>query len=201
MGRAVRRSDPRGAHLPVIFTELSVEGAVGIEPERLEDARGFFARTWCREEFAAHGLERQLVQCDISFNTKRGTLRGLHFQASPFEEVKLVRCTRGVIFDVILDLRPKSPTFLRHVAVVLTAENRTMMYVPPGVAHGFQTLEDDSEVFYQMSQVYAPAFARGVRWNDPQFGIAWPIDRPIMSERDRTYPDFLLPADATSIRA
>ncbi len=185
----------------MIFTGLGVEGAFLIEPERLEDTRGFFARSWCREEFGARGLERALAQCDISFNKKKGTLRGLHFQAPPFEEVKLVRCTMGAIFDVVLDLRAESPTFLRHVAVVLTAENRRMMYVPKGVAHGFQTLEGDSEVFYQMSQVYAPAFARGVRWNDPVFGIEWPIGDPVISERDRAYGDFVLSGDAASLRA
>lgn len=175
----------------MIFTELRVQGVFLIEPERLEDARGFFARTWCREEFVARGLEREVAQCDISFNKKKGTLRGLHYQASPFEEVKLVRCTMGAILDVVLDLRVDSPSFLEHVAMVLTAENRQMVYAPKGVAHGFQTLEDDSEVFYQMSQVYAPEFARGVRWNDPSFGINWPIDDPIMSDRDRNYADFV----------
>lgn len=200
MGRPVYRSHPRSDDLSVIFTESRVKGVFLVEPERREDSRGFFARSWCREEFGALGLEREVAQCDISFNKKRGTLRGLHFQAPPFEEVKLIRCARGAIFDVILDLRVDSPTFLRHVAVVLTAENRTMAYVPKGVAHGFQTLEDDSEVFYQMSQVYAPAFARGVRWNDPLFGIEWPIDDPVMSERDRTYEDFVPPSGAPTTR-
>jgi len=174
----------------MIFTELAVAGAFLVELERREDARGFFARSWCREEFGARGLEIDLAQCSISFNPRRGTLRGLHFQAAPFEEAKLVRCTQGAIFDVIVDLRAASPTFLRHAAVVVSADSRAAVYVPKGVAHGFQTLEHESEVFYQISHAYVPAFARGVRWNDPRFGIAWPIDDPIMSERDRTYADF-----------
>ena len=174
----------------MIFTELGVAGAFLVEPQRLEDARGFFARSWCRDEFGARGLDPDLAQCSISFNPRRGTLRGLHWQAAPFEEAKLVRCTRGAIFDVVLDLRPASPTFLRHIAVVLSAESRAAVYVPKGVAHGFQTVEAASEVFYQISQAYVPALARGVRWNDPQFGIAWPIDDPILSERDGAYADF-----------
>ena len=174
----------------MIFTELAVAGAFLVELERREDARGFFARSWCREEFGARGLEIDLAQCSISFNPRRGTLRGLHFQAAPFEEAKLVRCTQGAIFDVIVDLRAASPTFLRHTAVVVSADSRAAVYVPKGVAHGFQTLEHASEVFYQISHAYVPVLARGVRWNDPRFGIAWPIDDPIMSERDRTYADF-----------
>lgn len=180
----------------MIFTELAVAGAFLVEPQRLEDARGFFARSWCRDEFAARGLEPELAQCSISFNPRRGTLRGLHWQAAPCEEAKLVRCTRGAIVDVVLDLRAASPTFLRHAAVTLTAESRAAVYVPKGVAHGFQTLEAASEVFYQISQPYVPPLARGVRWNDPQFGIAWPIDDPILSERDGAYADFVLPGAA-----
>ncbi len=183
----------------MIFTELGVAGAFLVEPEPLEDARGFFARTWCREEFGGRGLESDLAQCSLSFNRRRGTLRGLHFQAAPFEEAKLVRCTRGAIFDVVLDLRAGSPAFLRHAAVVLSADNRAAVYVPRGVAHGFQTLEEASEVFYQISPAYVPALARGVRWNDPRFGIAWPIADPILSERDRTYADFVAPLDAPKV--
>jgi dTDP-4-dehydrorhamnose 3,5-epimerase len=174
----------------VIFTETAIGGAFVIEPERLEDQRGFFARTWCAREFEAHGLETRLVQCNISFNKRKGTLRGMHYQIPPAAESKLVRCTAGAIFDAIIDLRPGSPSFARHIAVVLSAENRAMLYVPAGVAHGFQTLADDTEVFYQMSEFHAPGLARGVRWDDPAFGIRWPDDTRIIAERDRTYPDF-----------
>jgi dTDP-4-dehydrorhamnose 3,5-epimerase len=177
----------------VIFTETALAGAYVIEPERHEDARGFFARVWCAREFAEHGLETDVRQCSISLNAHRGTLRGMHYQVPPHEEVKLVRCTRGAIYDAIIDLRPASPTFLRHIAVELTAENRRMLYIPRGFAHGFQTLEDDTEVFYQMSEFYAPGAGRGVRWNDAAFGIAWPIPSPIMLDRDRCYPDFRQP--------
>jgi dTDP-4-dehydrorhamnose 3,5-epimerase len=174
----------------MIFTETALAGAFVIEPERREDARGFFARTWCEREARAHGLNPRVVQCNISFNTTRGTLRGMHYQAAPHQEAKLVRCTAGAIHDVIIDLRPASPTFRRHVAVVLSAENRRALYIPEEFAHGFQTLVDDTEVFYQMSEFYAPAHARGVRWNDPAFGISWPPGERIITERDQTYPDF-----------
>lgn len=177
----------------MIFTETTLKGAFIVEPERLEDARGFFARTWCQEEFEAHGLNPQLVQCSISFNKKVGTLRGMHYQAAPHEEAKLVRCTRGAAFDVIIDLRPESPTLKQWIAVTLTAENHKMLYVPEGFAHGFQTLEDNTEVFYQISEFYAPEFARSVRWDDPAFGIQWPpVGARIISARDRQYPDFIL---------
>lgn len=172
------------------FTATQLEGAYIVEPELREDERGFFARTWCQEEFEAQGLNPCIVQCSISFNRKRGTLRGMHFQAAPYAEAKLVRCTAGAVFDVIIDLRPQSPTYTEHVALVLSASNHTMLYVPEGFAHGFQTLEDNTEVAYQMSEFYAPESAHGVRWNDPTFGIAWPEDERIMSKRDKTYPDF-----------
>lgn len=171
------------------FIETEIKGAFIIEPELIEDERGFFARTFCQEEFKAHGLNFRVVQCNISFNKKRGTLRGMHYQIAPYQEAKLVRCTRGAIYDVIIDLRPESPTFKQWIAVELTAENRRMLYVPEGFAHGFQTLEDNTEVFYQMSEFYHPECARGVRWDDPAFGIEWPIITPILSERDRSYPD------------
>jgi dTDP-4-dehydrorhamnose 3,5-epimerase len=161
-----------------------------VEPEPHEDQRGFFARTWCAHEFEAHGLDPRLVQCSVSFNKRKGTLRGMHYQAAPHAEAKLVRCTRGAIHDVVIDLRPHAPTYKQHVAVRLTAENRHALYVPQGLAHGFQTLVDDTEVFYQMSAFHAPAHARGVRWDDPSFGIVWPDDDRVMSEQDRTYPDF-----------
>jgi dTDP-4-dehydrorhamnose 3,5-epimerase len=174
----------------VIFRDTELPGVLVIELEPKSDHRGFFARTWCRREFAERGLNAALAQCSLSFNPRRGTLRGMHYQAPPHAEAKLVRCTRGAIWDVALDLRPESPTFLGHVGVELTADNRDMLYIPEGVAHGFQTLEDASEVDYQMSACHAPQAARGVRYDDPAFGITWPIDDPIMLERDRTYPDF-----------
>jgi dTDP-4-dehydrorhamnose 3,5-epimerase len=175
----------------VIFKETKLKGAFVIEPERIEDERGFFARTFCRKEFEAHGLDPNLVQCSVSFNKTKGTLRGMHYQVSPYQETKLVRCTTGAIHDVILDLRPDSPTFKQWVSVELTRENWRMLYVPKGVAHGFQTLHDETEVLYQMSEFFHSECAKGVRWDDPQFGIEWPSAERIISERDRTYPDFL----------
>lgn len=175
----------------VIFRETTLAGAFVIEPEKREDERGFFARTFCREEFAAHGLNPEIAQCNVSFNKRKGTLRGMHYQAPPFAEVKLVRCTAGAIFDVIIDLRKPSGTFRQHFAVELCASSGKMLYIPEGFAHGFQTLLDDTEVFYQMSQPYAPQCARGVRWNDPAFGIEWPPAERTMVERDRNYPDFV----------
>jgi len=175
----------------MIFRETRLKGAFIIEPERLEDERGFFARTFCIEEFRKGGIEFRVVQCNISFNKKKGTLRGMHYQIAPYEEAKLVRCTMGAIYDVIIDLRPESPTFKQWIAVELTAENRLMLYVPKGFAHGFQTLENNTEVFYQMSESYHPECARGVRWEDPMFGIEWPILPPILSWRDRSYLDYV----------
>lgn len=174
----------------MIFTPTPLQGAYIIDLERRCDERGYFARSFCETEFAEHGLDPNVVQCNVSFNRKRGMLRGMHYQAAPFWEVKLVRCTRGSIYDVIIDLRSNSPTFKQYFAAELTAVNSKQMYVPEGFAHGFQVLEDDSEVFYQMSQFYKPDHARGVRWNDPAFGIDWPIADPIMVDRDRNYPDF-----------
>lgn len=154
------------------------------------DQRGFFARTYCEREFESHGLKSRYVQCSVSFNRYKGTLRGMHFQVAPHEETKLIRCTRGSIYDVIVDLRPASATFKQYVGLVLSAANGRMLYVPEGFAHGFQTLEDNTEVFYQMSQFYAPEHGRGVRWNDPAFGIEWPADERIILDRDQAYPDF-----------
>jgi dTDP-4-dehydrorhamnose 3,5-epimerase len=159
--------------------------------EKHVDTRGFFARTYCEREFEAHNLISRFVQCNTSFNKSKGTLRGMHFQLPPCEEAKLVRCTRGAIYDVIVDLRPTSPTFKRHVSAVLSAENGRMLYAPQGFAHGFQTLQDDTEVFYQMSGFYSPEHARGVRWNDPAFGINWPPDERSILDRDRSYADFI----------
>lgn len=173
------------------FTETKLQGVFIIDIEPVEDARGFFARTWCQREFEAHGLCMQWVQCNISFNKHRGTLRGMHYQMAPFAEVKLVRCTAGAIYDVIIDLRPSSPTFKRWLSVELAAERQRMLYIPEGFGHGFQTLADASEVFYQMSQFYAPEYARGVRWDDPAFKISWPEDNRIISEKDQGFPDFL----------
>ncbi|MCX6030219.1 MAG: dTDP-4-dehydrorhamnose 3,5-epimerase [Chloroflexi bacterium] len=174
----------------MIFTETRLPGAFIIEPELRADERGFFARTWCQREFAAHGLNLRLVQCNLSGNTLAGTVRGLHYQAAPYEEAKIVSCNHGAICDVIVDLRPASPTSKKWLAVELTEQNRRMLYIPEGFAHGFQTLKDHSEVFYQMSEFYIPAAARGARWNDPAFGIRWPLPVTIISPRDRSYPDF-----------
>src|SRR5262249_5777915 len=154
------------------------------------DARGFFARTFCRREFEEHGLETNLVQCSLSVNRLRGTLRGVHFQRPPCQEAKVVRCTAGAIFDVIVDLRPDSSTFLQHFCVHLTAENRRLLYVPKNVAHGFQTLTDETEVYYEMSEFYAPETAAGLRWNDPALGIPWPLAVSVISDQDANYADF-----------
>jgi len=175
----------------MIFSETRLKGSFVIELERLEDARGFFARTWCQREFEAHGLEPRLAQCNVSVSKARGTLRGLHYQVAPYAEAKLVRCTSGSIYDVVVDLRRESPTFTQHIAVTLTGENHKMLYVPKGFAHGFLTLEDNTAVFYQMSEFYSPEHSRGVRWNDPAFGIAWPLAAGVISDRDRSYPDFI----------
>jgi dTDP-4-dehydrorhamnose 3,5-epimerase len=174
----------------MIFTEIQLNGAFLIELERFEDERGFFARSWCKREFDQHGLKSEFVQCNISFNMKRGTLRGMHYQGAPYEEVKLVRCTKGAIYDVIIDLRPDSQTFREWFSTELTEDNRKMLYIPEGFAHGFLTLEDDTEVFYQMSEFYAPGYAMGVRWNDPVFNIVWPIDVKVISEKDDKFPDY-----------
>lgn len=172
------------------FHETKLSGVFEIHIEANSDERGFFARCWCQKEFERHGLQTALAQCNVSFNTRKGTLRGLHYQAEPFPEAKLVRCTRGGIYDVVVDLRPQSPTFKGWIAAVLTDTNRHMIYVPEGCGHGFLTLEDETEVFYQMSAFYHSESGRGVRWNDPAFGIVWPDQAEIISDRDRNYPDF-----------
>jgi dTDP-4-dehydrorhamnose 3,5-epimerase len=175
----------------MIFKETKLSGAFIIAPDVFDDERGLFGLTWSRKEFAEHNLDSRIEECNVSFNKRRGTLRGMHFQAAPFAQAKLVRVTAGGIYDVIVDLRPESTTFKDWVGLELTAPNRLMLYVPIGLAHGFQTLEDDTEVLYQMSEIYAPETARGVRWDDPSFGIDWPsADRRIISDRDRNYPDF-----------
>lgn len=174
----------------MIFHPLAVEGAWRIELEPFRDDRGFFARAFCREDFTAHGLEPAVEQVNLSLNHKKGTLRGLHYQAAPHEEVKLVRVVRGAIWDAIVDLRPASPTYLLHAALELSADNRHALYVPRGVAHGFLTLEDDSEILYQISTPYVPEAARGYRHDDPAFRIPWPEPVKVISERDRTLPLF-----------
>jgi dTDP-4-dehydrorhamnose 3,5-epimerase len=172
------------------FTETKVAGAFLIEPEPIADERGFFARTFDRDAFAARGLATDWPQCSISFSPQEGTLRGMHFQRPPHEEAKLVRCTRGAIHDVIIDLRPHSPTYCLHVAMLLSADNHRMLYIPPGCAHGFQTLEDETEVSYLISEFHRPEFGRGVRWNDPAFGIRWPRPVSVITVKDQSYPDF-----------
>lgn len=172
------------------FIPVPLAGAHVVEMEPVADERGFFARFWSRDEFRAAGLISNVEQSSISFNRKRGTLRGMHYQAAPHEEVKLVRCTRGAIWDVLLDLRTGSSTFCRWIAVELTADNGKMVYVPAGFAHGFQSLTDEAEVQYQISEAYHAELTRGVRWNDPAFRIEWPLPNPILSARDREFPDF-----------
>ena len=172
------------------FHHTKLAGVFEISLDAIPDERGFFARSWCKEEFRNHGLNPNLAQCNVSFNTRKGTLRGMHYQAPPFPEAKLVRCTKGAIYDVVIDLRPDSPAFTEWIAVQLSAADRNMVYVPEGCGHGFLTLEDGAEVFYQMSEFFHPESARGVRWNDPQFQIEWPGEVKVMSERDRSYPDF-----------
>lgn len=173
------------------FQETELKDAFIVEPELMQDERGFFARTWSQTEFAVQGLDGRLKECNISFNLKRGTLRGMHYQIAPHAQAKLVRCTQGAIYDVIIDLRPQSRTFTRWIGVELTAQNRLMLFVPAGCAHGFQTLEDETEVLYQMSSAYVPESARGVRWDDPAFGIIWPdVTERVIIARDKQYPDF-----------
>jgi dTDP-4-dehydrorhamnose 3,5-epimerase len=174
----------------MIITETKLKGAFIIELEKVADVRGFFARSWSRREFTAQGLNGNLSECNVSFNKTKGTLRGMHYQAEPYEQVKLVRCTSGAIHDVIIDLRPESNTFKQWVGIELTAHNHLMIYIPKGFAHGFQTLTDNSEVFYQMSADYVPESGRGVRWDDPAFGIEWPEAERIIIARDKSFPDF-----------
>ena len=172
------------------FRETELPGAFVIELEKIEDNRGFFARVWCQKDFEDNGLVSRIVQVSTSFNTKAGTLRGMHYQIAPHLETKIVRCTRGALYDVIVDLRPDSPTYKRWIGVELTAKNHTMLYVPAGFAHGFITLEDDTEVTYLISEAYNPQAARAIRWDDPEFNIKWP--RPVVeiSDRDAGWPDF-----------
>jgi dTDP-4-dehydrorhamnose 3,5-epimerase len=172
------------------FYETKLAGVVEIALDLSNDERGFFARSWCQKEFARRGLNPKVVQCNVSLNARKGTLRGMHYQDAPHQEAKLVRCTSGSIYDVVIDLRPQSATFKDWIAAVLTSEKRNTLYVPEGCAHGFLTLEDDTEVFYQMSEFYHAELSRGVRWDDPAFQIIWPGKVEVISERDRTYPNF-----------
>jgi dTDP-4-dehydrorhamnose 3,5-epimerase len=174
----------------VKYPETKLKGAFIIAPEPIEDERGFFARSFCRREFERQGLNSNLAQCNISFNKRKGTLRGMHYQLAPHAEVKIVRCTAGAICDVIIDLRPESPTFRQWIAVELTAENHLQLYVPEGFAHGYQTLSDNTETVYQVSEFYSPESERGIRWNDQTFGISWPLPVAAISAKDAAHPDW-----------
>ena len=172
------------------FNEAKLNGAFIIEIEKLSDERGFFARSWCRKEFEDHGLISRLVQTNVSYNRKKGTLRGMHYQIAPYQECKLIRCTRGAIYDVIIDLRPDSETYKQWTGVKLTADNYSMLYVPEDFAHGFLTLTDNTEITYQVSQFYTPGSEKGIRFDDPAFNIQWPLEVVVISDKDRTWPDF-----------
>ncbi len=174
----------------MLFSDAGLAGVYLLDLERQQDERGFFARTFCEREFAAHGLSTRYPQCNLSFNLRRGTLRGLHYQAAPHREAKIVRCSRGALHDVVVDLRPGSPSHGRWVAFLLDAESRRAIYVPPGCAHGFITLQDETEVLYHMGELYVAEAARGVRWDDPAFAIRWPLPPVVISARDRAYADF-----------
>ena len=175
----------------MIFTETELPGAYVLDLERREDDRGFFARAWCMNELGDHGLVTRIVQANVSFNNRKGTLRGMHMQVAPHAEVKVIRATRGSVLDVIVDLRPDSPTFKQWTGVELSATNGRAMYVPEGFAHGYQTLEDDTETFYLVSEFYAPDAERGLRWDDPAFGIEWPDpENAILSDKDASWPDW-----------
>ena len=171
----------------MLFKETIISGVYIIELEKKYDERGFFARTWCKNEFKEQGLESELAQCNLSYNKKCGTLRGMHYQIDPYGETKLISCISGAIYDVIIDLRKDSPTYEKWYSVELTAENGLMLYIPKGIAHGFQTLKDKTSVFYQMSEFYHPESARGIRWDDVKFNIKWPIAEKIISEKDQSY--------------
>lgn len=172
------------------FTELSLKGAFIIEMELIEDERGFFAASWSKREFGRRNLDSELHECNVSFNRVKGTIRGMHYQAEPHGQTKVVRCTKGAIYDAIIDLRPDSPTFKSWEGFELSEDNRRMLYIPRGFAHGFQSVRDSTEILYQMSQPFNASAGRGVRWNDPAFGIAWPMPPTVISPRDRDYPDF-----------
>ena len=172
------------------FNETELKGGYIIDIQKIEDDRGFFARGWCKNEFEEHGISSNLAQANISYNKFKGTLRGLHYQASPYEEAKLVRCTKGGIFDVMVDLREGSPTHGKWMGAELTADNHRMLLVPEGFAHGFQTLQDDTEVFYQVSEFYIPNAEKGARYDDPAFGITWPLEVSVISDKDANWPAY-----------
>jgi len=173
----------------MVFLKEKLEGSFVIDLEKREDVRGFYARTWCRKEFEGHGLKAELIQSNLVLSKQKGTLRGLHYQAAPYEEAKVVRCTRGAIFDVIVDVRPQSPTYRQWIGVELTEDNYRMLYVPEGCAHGFLVLRDNTEVIYHVTQYYTPALEQGIRWNDPFFNIEWPeTDERIVSNKDQMWP-------------
>ncbi len=174
----------------MIFTETKLKGAFIIEIKKLEDERGFFGRAWCHNEFKEHGLNPNICQINTSYTKKKGTIRGLHYQVDPYQETKFIRCTRGRIFDVIIDLRPGSPTFMQWIGNELSSDSYKMVYVPEYFAHGILSLEDNSEVYYPVSQFYTPGAERGIRWNDPAFNIQWPVKVEIVSEKDNSHPDF-----------
>jgi dTDP-4-dehydrorhamnose 3,5-epimerase len=176
--------------MTMIFRETKLAGVFEIDLDLRKDERGFFARSWCEREFADQGLNPRLAQCNVSGNARKGTLRGIHFQAAPHQEAKLVRCTRGRIYDVAVDLRPESATYLKWHGAELSADNHRSLYIPEGCGHGFLTLDDETELLYQMSEFYHPESAGGARWNDPAFEIVWPGPVEVISERDRTYPDY-----------
>jgi dTDP-4-dehydrorhamnose 3,5-epimerase len=184
----------------LIFEPSALAGVVIISPDRHSDQRGFFARTWCAREFAAAGLSSTVAQCSVSWNERRYTLRGMHWEASPQRESKLVRCTQGAIFDVVVDLRPDSPTYLEHVGVRLGADDHRALFISPGLAHGFLTLVDRTEVLYQMDSFYVPEAERGARWDDPAFNIAWPATPTVISERDLGFPDYAVHREAKEVR-
>jgi dTDP-4-dehydrorhamnose 3,5-epimerase len=175
----------------MIFEETQLQGAYILGLDKLKDERGFFARAWCQKEFREHGLNSRIAQANLSYSAKKGTLRGMHYQNSPYEETKLIRCISGAIYDVIIDLRPESPTYRKWTGVELTSKNRKMLFVPEGFAHGFQSLEDHAEVFYQVSQFYTPGAESGVRYNDPEFAISWPLKVSVISEKDAGWQDYL----------
>lgn len=176
----------------MIFTETELKGAFILDVKKLEDERGFFGRSYCQKEFDDHGMTSRVVQANVSYNKSKGTLRGMHYQMSPYEETKLVRCVRGAIYDVIIDLRKDSPTYTKWIGVELKEDSYRMLFVPEGFAHGFITLEDNTEVIYQVSQFYTPGAENGLRWNDPSFNIKWPIEPVIISEKDKQHSDYTI---------
>lgn len=180
--------DSRGKGYPVIFHETKLKGAFIVELDKKDDERGFFARVFCRDEFAAHGLCPQVLQASIAYNHKTGTLRGMHYQCAPASEPKFIRCVGGAVWDVIVDLRPESPTYLQHIGVELSAANRRGIYVPPLFAHGNQALTDGAELLYLIGELYSPDYQRGLRFDDPALGIQWPLPVTVINERDRTWP-------------